>query len=87
MTPAQAAKEWLAAKAILEEHEPRLKAAAEVLKEYFRRTGKFRFRGVLYAVSSYSQFDVKAARSDPDLWSRAKKYLVRRKRETLSRAA
>lgn len=82
MTLSEAAKQWLAARADAKDAERRVDEAAEVLKEYFRRSGKTKFRGVGYAMSTYTTLDLKKARAL--LGAKAVEAEVPRTRETLS---
>ncbi len=85
MTPAKAAKVWVETKRQLDELEPELKAAAEVLKSHFRATDKQTYRGVRYACSSFRSVDQSALvhRVGADVVDACK---VLRTRETLSLA-
>ena len=85
MTPTEAARVWLAAKADLEDAERRLKPAADALKAHFRAKKTTRFRGVQYACSSYVALDTAKAREL--LGNKASQAEVTRTRETLSAAA
>lgn len=58
MTVAQAAAQWLKAKRVIAREEPKLKAAAEVLKAHFRKNGKRDYKGEIgYAVSVQRRLD------------------------------
>ena len=83
MTVTQAAKVWLETKRKLRPLEKQNKAAAEVLKEYFRTSGNRRFRGVVYALSTYTTLDLDKARAELGP-TKTKACEVTRTRETLS---
>ncbi len=82
MTVTEAAKSWLEAKRKLVPLETQRDTAAEVLKEYFRRSGKPSFKGVGYAVSTYRALSTSMARAA--LGAKAAACEETRERETLS---
>ena len=86
MTPTQATKQWLEAKADYDAAKARLEPAAEVLKEYFRENDKRTFKGVSYASSTFRALDhgLLAQEVDADVLERCR---VQRTRETLSPVA
>jgi hypothetical protein len=60
---AEAADQWEEAKREIRRLEPQLQAAAEVLKEYFRKNGKNNYKGRIgYGVGTRRTLDSKAVR-------------------------
>lgn len=83
MKVAEAARAWIKVKRQLEAIEPEFKKAGEVLKEYFRESGRNNYRGQIgYALTTYKRVDVAALRAE--LGEEIKKFEVRSERETLS---
>jgi hypothetical protein len=82
MTLVEAATIWEENKRLIEQAEPKLKSAAKILKEHFRRTGKSRRGNIGYALTTYKALDVKAVRAH--LGDDVAKFEERRERETLS---
>lgn len=83
MSVTEAAKVWEESKRILDEHKPRLEAAAEVLKEYFRTNGKSTYRGrISYALSKRKRLDTKKVKAE--LGDRLADFQVDSRYETLS---
>ena len=79
MTVAQAAKVWLE----LHPRQRELKTATDVLKEYFRKTKRTRYRNLIgYAVSTYRGLDTELVRKE--LGSKVARCEVDSSRETLS---
>ena len=62
MTPAVAARVWILTQRIIKGVERANEAAANVLKEHFRSSGKPTYLGIGYAQTSYDRLDVKLAR-------------------------
>lgn len=65
MTVTEAAKVWLEEKPEIDRRTARMKAAAEVLKTYFEKTGKQDYRGKIgYAVLSRRQLDTDKVKAE-----------------------
>jgi hypothetical protein len=62
MTLAEAAKQWLAAKAAEKEAKRKVDEAAKVLKPHFRKTGKTSYAGVGYSKTDYWALDTDMVR-------------------------
>lgn len=63
LTPTAAAEQWLAARAAIKVHKPKLESAERVLKAHFRAKGTAAFKGVGYALSTYLRLDTTLARA------------------------
>ncbi len=83
MTLPEAAKTWIETKQQLQELEPKLKAAAAVLKEYFRRTGRSRRGRISYALTTYRSLDQATLEEEVGIEA-VERCKVQRERETLS---
>lgn len=83
MTVAEAAAQWEDAKRIIQQAEPKLNAAAKVLKEFFRKSGKADYKNRIgYAKTMPRRLDATRLRAElPDV---AEAYTVPSERETLS---
>jgi hypothetical protein len=85
VTPAAAAREFLEVDGPYKELNARREAASKVLREHFRKSKTTKYRGVLYACSTFTGFDIPTARQL--LGNKASQAEVTRTRETLSAAA
>lgn len=83
MTVAEAAEQWVAAKRAAKAADARLKPAARVLLDHFRRTGRAAYKDmVAYSRTTYTGLDLELVRAE--LGRRAERCEVTRERETLS---
>jgi hypothetical protein len=85
MTLKEAAAFWLEAKRAKERYEPQLKEAAEILLEWFRRTKRGHYKGLVgYALTQPKILDQSAAKRILLEIGRLEECMVRRPREQLS---
>lgn len=83
MTVAEAAEQWLAAKKAAKAADAKLKPAAKVLLEHFRKTGRTSYKDqVAYSRTTYTGVDLEAVRAE--LGKKIERFEVQRERETLS---
>jgi hypothetical protein len=65
LSVAEAAKIWIAEKRELNKRKARLDAAADVLKEHFRKTGRSNYKGQIgYAALSRVQLDTAKVKAE-----------------------
>jgi hypothetical protein len=85
LSPAKAAKQWLEVDETYREAKRLRDEAEKTLKPHFREKGLTRYRGITYACSTFTGFDIPTARQL--LGNKASQAEVTRTRETLSAAA
>lgn len=83
MTVAEAAKTWAETKRQIDALKPKLETSAEVLKEYFRKTERSNYRGLIgYAKTVRKRLDTKKVKAE--LGGRLEDFQVPSTAETLS---
>jgi hypothetical protein len=83
MTVAEAAKTWVDAKRTIDEAQPRLNAAAAVLKAHFRETGRSSYKGLIgYARTIRRRLDTAKVRNE--LFDRLDEFEIESPVESLS---